>query len=115
MSPESPTLLGRHLRRVLDAAAGPAGDAQLLERFRADRDPAALEALVRRHGPLVLAACRKVLTADADIDDAFQATFLLLIKNAHAIRDGRALGGWLYGVAHRVAVRSRQNADRRQA
>src|SRR5437016_4267963 len=99
MTTATPTRLARQLRRVLDAAE-PAADAELLDRFRTGRDPAALDALIRRHGSLVLAACRKVLTDDADIDDAFQATFLLLLKNARAIRDGRAVGGWLYGVAH---------------
>ncbi|MFL5338951.1 MAG: sigma-70 family RNA polymerase sigma factor [Gemmataceae bacterium] len=113
MTTTTPTRLARQLRRVLDAA-DPATDAELLDRFRGGKDPAALDVLIRRHGSLVLAACRKVLTDDADIDDAFQATFLLLLKNARAIRDGRAVGGWLYGVAHRVAVRAKQNADRRR-
>ncbi len=87
-------------------------DAELLERFRAGSDATAFEAIVRRHGERVLAACHKVLTA-ADVEDAFQATFLVLLRESHGIRKQQALGAWLYGVAHRVALQARSRAARR--
>ncbi|MBO0696882.1 MAG: sigma-70 family RNA polymerase sigma factor, partial [Zavarzinella sp.] len=62
---------------------------------------------VRRHGPTVLNACRQVLRHEPDVEDAFQATFLVLLKNAHAIRERQSLRSWLFGVAHRVAVNAR--------
>src|SRR4051794_36648029 len=88
-------------------------DAQLLERFLAGRDASAFEALVARHGPMVLSVCRGVLRDPADAEDAYQATFLILIKKAHTIRGGQALGGWLYQVAHRVAIQANVVAARR--
>jgi RNA polymerase sigma factor (sigma-70 family) len=88
------------------------GEGALLERFVADRDEAAFEALVARHGPMVLGVCRRVLDDPGDIDDAFQATFLVLVKKAGQLRDRDLLSNWLYGVAHRVAVRARANRYR---
>src|SRR5919197_1795768 len=90
-------------------------DAALLDRCRKANDRAAFEALVRRHGPRVLAACRKVLADPADIDDAFQATFLVLLQRPRAVRKADAVGAWLYGVAHRIAVRARDMAARRRS
>src|SRR5687768_15254839 len=81
-------LLGR-VRRTL--AAHHEDDAELLARYRDGRDLAALDALVRKHAPLVLAACRKVLP-DADADDVFQATFLVLMRDARRIRKGQSVG-----------------------
>src|SRR5205085_7149859 len=80
--PERPLQpLLRHLRRRAESeAACPLTDRQLLERFTAGRDPSAFAALVGRHGPLVLAACRRVLADEADVEDAFQATFLVLLR-----------------------------------
>jgi zinc protease len=91
------------------------GEAQLLERFLARGDEAAFEAILQRHGPMVLGVCRRVLDDPHDVADAFQATFLVLIKRARSIRERDALGTWLYGVARRVAVRARVNARRRNA
>jgi RNA polymerase sigma factor (sigma-70 family) len=88
-------------------------EGQLLERFVARRDEAAFAALVARHGPMVLGVCRRVLRDRSDVEDAFQATFLVFVRRAGAIRDGGRVGHWLYGVAHRVAVRARANAARR--
>ncbi len=85
----------------------------LLERFVAGRDEAAFAALVARHGPMVLGVCRRVLRDGHEVDDAFQATFLVLVRRAGTIRDGELVGHWLHGVAHRVAVRARAQAARR--
>jgi RNA polymerase sigma factor (sigma-70 family) len=89
-------------------------DAQLLEIFVADRDSAAFEVLVTRHGPRVLRVCRQVLGRSPDAEDAFQATFLLLARKACSIRNRASLGHWLHGVAHRLAIRSRADAARRR-
>ena len=88
-------------------------DDQLLKRFVVERDEVAFAALVARHGQMVLGVCRRILHAEHDVEDAFQATFLVVVSRAKAIRDGGLLGHWIYGVAHRVAVRARANAARR--
>src|SRR4051812_32686998 len=72
-------------------------DGDLLDRGRAGADPAAFEAIVRRHGGRVLAACRKVLADSADVDDAFQATFLTLLRNPRAVRKAASLGAGCTG------------------
>src|SRR5215208_2883131 len=73
---------------------------QLLDRYVSRRDEAAFEAIVARHGPTVLGVCRRVLADPNDVDDAFQATFLVLVKKASSLGEGDAIGHWLYGVAH---------------
>lgn len=93
--------------RILSPPADNLSDAALLTRFLDQHDEAAFESLVRRHGPLVLAACRSALRNHADADDAFQATFLVLVRRASVIRDRSALGGWLYRVAYRVSRKLR--------
>ena len=95
----------RHLRDLFGAgtAAG-LGDGQLLARYADSKDEAAFEALVARHGPMVLATCRAVLKSEHDVEDAFQTTFLVLARKAHSIRGGDTLGGWLHRVAYRAAV-----------
>jgi RNA polymerase sigma factor (sigma-70 family) len=104
-----------HLRRLVGAcAAAEAADEQLLGRFLAGRDEAAFEALVQRYGPIVLGVCRRVLHDPADVEDAFQATFLILVRKAPGLREPRLLGPWLHGVAYRVAVRTRASAARRR-
>ncbi len=90
-------------------------DAELLQRFRAHRDETAFNTLVRRYGPMVLGVCRRVLRQREDAEDAFQATFLVLARQAASIRTGEALPSWLYGVAYRVACNARRAADRRLA
>ncbi len=102
-------LLGR-VRRTL--AAHQTDDATLLRAYRDDHDPDALDALVRKYAPLVHAACRKVLP-DSEADDVFQATFLVLMRDAKAIRKGQSVGSWLYGVAHRLALQARVGRARR--
>src|SRR5438093_2604153 len=90
-------------------------DAQLLKRFAAERDERAFAALVQRHGPMVLGVCRRVLQDAHAAEDAFQATFLVLVRRARSIARPELLGNWLYGVAYRTAVRAKQNAARRSA
>ena len=77
-------------------------------------DEATFEAILERHGPIVLGVCRRWLTESHDVEDAFQATFLILVKQAGTIRDRDVLGTWLYRVAHRVAARARIEARRRR-
>src|SRR3954471_6906178 len=88
------------LASVLRVAAGPSADIDLVGRYL-QGDPAALEAMVRRHGPAVLGVCRRMLGSGADADDAFQATFLTLTLRARSVRKPAALGSWLHGVAVR--------------
>lgn len=89
-------------------------DRQLLEAFAEHHDPAAFEALVQRHGPLVLGICRRVLQDTHDADDAFQATFLVLARKAGSIRRQEAVGSWLCGTAYRIALKARAAAGRRR-
>src|ERR1700693_3286371 len=72
-------------------------DGQLLESFVTRRDEAAFEALLRRYGPMVLDVCRRVLRHGHDAEDAFQATFLVLVRKAAQVRRREAVGNWLYG------------------
>jgi RNA polymerase sigma factor (sigma-70 family) len=88
-------------------------EAELLERYVTHRDDAAFEALMTRHGPMVLGVCRQLLQDPNDVDDAFQATFLVLVRKAGSLRRCDLLGNWLYGVAYRVATRARVMASRR--
>jgi RNA polymerase sigma factor (sigma-70 family) len=90
-------------------------DAALLERFNVRHEEAAFAALLLRHGPMVLGVCRRVLGAGPDADDAFQATFLVLVRRAAAVRKGAPLAAWLYGVAQRVALKARAKRAARQS
>ncbi len=105
----------RYIRRLSTAPADGPSDADLLGRFVRHGDHAAFAALVRRHGPTVLGACRRVLRDAHAADDAFQATFLVLAKKAAALERPAALGPWLYGVAVRTALTARAGAARRRA
>jgi RNA polymerase sigma factor (sigma-70 family) len=104
----------RYIRRLSATPAAGPGDGELLGRFARHGDQAAFEALVRRHGPTVLGACRRVLRDAHAADDAFQATFLVLAKKAGALERPAALGPWLYGVAVRTALKARAGAARRR-
>jgi RNA polymerase sigma factor (sigma-70 family) len=90
-----------------------APDGELLGRFARGGDAAAFEQLVRRHGPMVLGVCRRVLRDAHAADDAFQATFLLLVRKAGSLRRPNRLGPWLHGVAYRTALHARARAARR--
>lgn len=107
-------MIPRNLQAVLRSiAAEPAvSDAELLRRVTVGQTAAFTE-LVRRHGRLVWAVCRHLAGSDADADDAFQATFLVLLRNAGRVRDARRLSAWLHGVAYRVCGRARRVAQRR--
>jgi RNA polymerase sigma factor (sigma-70 family) len=105
----------RHLHRLTsERASGDLSDGELLERFRAGREEAAFAVLVQRHGPMVLGLCRRLLD-DANLaEDAFQATFLVLVRRAGAIRKQASLASWLYGVARRVAAKARTREAQRR-
>lgn len=100
--------------RVTTADATSASDAELLRRFLTNRDPAAMTAIIERHGPLVMGLCRGILRNEQDAADAFQTTFLVLLKNAASIAKPASLPSWLHGVACRVAVRSRSQSRKRR-
>jgi RNA polymerase sigma factor (sigma-70 family) len=105
----------RHLRQAALLGYGDGrSDAQLLEAFADRREEAAFAALLRRHGPMVLGVCRRVLGNVHDADDAFQATFLVLVRKAASVRPPELVGPWLYGVAYRTSLKARaMNAKRR--
>jgi RNA polymerase sigma factor (sigma-70 family) len=86
---------------------GGVADADLLGRWVAARDEAAFELLLRRHGPLVLGVCRRLLRDAQDVEDAFQASFLLLVRKGASIRRRQSVASWLYKVAYRVCLRAR--------
>src|SRR5437764_15083727 len=107
-------LLPRVRAMLADRPADWAADAELLRTFVASRDEQAFATLVRRHGPLVLATARRVVGNPADAEDVFQAAFLLLARQASTIRNPAAVGGWLHGVASRMARTARRAAVRRR-
>ncbi len=90
-------------------------DADLVEKYAADRNEDSFAELVRRHGPMVWGVCRRLLPNAQDAEDAFQATFLVLTHKAAAVRPAAAVGNWLYGVARRAALKARATATRRAA
>src|SRR3984957_6413205 len=105
----------QHLRRtVLLREAAELTDGQLLESFISRREGAALEALVRRHGPMVWGVCRRVLSNYHDAEDAFQATFLVLVRRAASLASPELLANWLYGVAHQTAIKARATLAKRK-
>src|SRR5436305_11335494 len=91
-----------HVRKLAGSTAdADLTDGQLLERFADRHEEAAFAALLRRHGPLVLGVCRRILRDAHDADDAFQATFLVLLRKAGSLDRRGTVGGWLYTVAAR--------------
>jgi RNA polymerase sigma factor (sigma-70 family) len=109
-----PTLLSE-LHRLFGAeSAARLLDGQLLDGFKTTQEQVAFATLVRRHGPMVLNVCRRVLHNDSDADDTFQATFLILARKAGGIGKRQALAAWLHKVAYRVALQSRADRAARQ-
>jgi RNA polymerase sigma factor (sigma-70 family) len=110
-------LLGNVVRRLRSAPVLSDGaelsDARLLERFVGQHDSSAFAVLLRRHGPMVLAVCRQVLGQAQDVEDAFQAAFLVLVRRAATVRKYESLASWLYGVALRTARQARRDMSRR--
>src|SRR5262245_66025509 len=104
-----PTLLA-HIRRLAAPDGEVLTDAELVARYAERRDAAAFEVLVWRHGPMVWATCRRLLRHDQDVEDAFQAAFLALARNAATLGTRQAVGGWLHRVATNAALKLR--ADR---
>jgi RNA polymerase sigma factor (sigma-70 family) len=109
-----PVPLDALLHHLQTLAVDEASDGQLLERFVATADEAAFAALVRRHGGLVHGVCRRFLGAGPDVEDAFQATFLVLARKAASIHAQSSVGSWLYGVAYRLALRLKSQRARRK-
>jgi RNA polymerase sigma factor (sigma-70 family) len=105
----------RHLRRII-LPKGESGltDGELLGRVIADGDEAAVTALLRRHGPMVWGVCRRMLRNHHDAEDAFQATFLVLVRKAGSVRQKEMVGNWLYGVAHQTARKVRAATAKRR-
>lgn len=106
----------QHLRRTVLLRDG-AGltDKQLLEDYISRRDEAALEALVQRHGPMVWGVCCRVLNNHHDAEDAFQVTFLVLVRKAASIASRDLLPNWLHGVAYQTALKARATVAKRMA
>jgi RNA polymerase sigma factor (sigma-70 family) len=113
-TPLSPVL--RYIRKIVDLpASAQVTDSQLLDRFVRHRNEAAFSALVERHGPMVMGICRRLLCNSHDAEDAFQATFLVLVRRAEDIGDPDLLANWLYGVAYRTAAKAKADVLRRRA
>src|SRR5262249_28181882 len=102
------------VRRLAERNTQALTDRQLLDRFTRTQDEAAFAELVRRHGPAVLSVCRRVLHHEQDAEDAFQAAFLILVRKAGSIRQHESLGGWLFRVSYRLALRARAQVVRRR-
>ncbi len=113
-TPKRETLYQYLRRTTLRHNAGDLADALLLECWLTDGDDAAFEAMVRRHGSMVLGVCRRVLGDAHESEDAFQATFLVFVRKAASILPRSNVGNWLHGVAYKTALRSRSAIARRR-
>jgi RNA polymerase sigma factor (sigma-70 family) len=106
----------QHLRRILRSSAeGGMTDGQLLARFVTSRDEAVFNELVRRHGPMVLGVCRRILRHTQDAEDAFQAAFFVLARKASSVANRQAVGSWLYRVSYRIALEAKAINDKRRS
>src|SRR5262245_18896674 len=105
----------QHLQRAALLSAGDGlTDGQLLEAYISHHDESALAVLLQRHGPMVWGVCRRVLSNYHDAENAFQATFLVLVRRAASIAAPELLANWLYGVAHQTALKARATVARRK-
>lgn len=105
----------REIHKLADVQAlAQWSDGQLLDHFVRSQDENAFEQLLRRHGPMVLGVCRRILTQPDDAEDAYQATFLVLVRKAASIHPPEMVGNWLYGVACRTALKARAMAHERR-
>src|SRR5262249_1800634 len=105
-----------HIRKLFAAREQDAlSDRELLNRFVKAGDEAAVTALIERHGPMILGICRRVLRQDQDAEDRCQATFLVLVRKAAALRKRDSLASWLHGVAYHVAANLRRDGARRRS
>src|SRR3954451_14830783 len=103
------------IRRVLEGGRmRQLSDQALLGEFTERGDEAAFQALLSRHGPMILSVCRNVLGSEADAEDAFQATCVILVRKAAAIRKKASVASWLHGVAYRTALKARARAVARE-
>jgi RNA polymerase sigma factor (sigma-70 family) len=107
-------VVARHIRGLVSSEATRPSDGELLRAFCARNEQAAFSTLVKRHGPLVLSVCRRVLRHVDDAEDAFQATFLVLARQAGHVREKSSLAAWLHGVAYRISLNARRAGARRQ-
>jgi RNA polymerase sigma factor (sigma-70 family) len=107
-------VIGQVRRAALRQEGASLADGELLECYLGRRDEVAFEALVRRHGPMVMGVCRRILGNEADAEDAFQATFLVFVRKAASIRCRGQLANWLYGVAHNTALKARAMIHKRR-
>jgi RNA polymerase sigma factor (sigma-70 family) len=113
-TPNSAATTLHFLRGLLTPNSPTLTDAELLQAFASKGDEAAFNTLVKRHGPLVLGVCRRLLGPGPDAEDAFQATFLLLVRKARSIRRLSSLAAWLHGTARRIALCLRRTGARRR-
>ncbi len=106
--------LVQHIRRLALVGFEGVSDAHLLELFVSRKDDAAFEAIIKRYGLMVLGVCRRVLRDAHDVQDAFQATFMVFVRKAASLKNPELLGNWLYGVAYRAALKMRHAKLTRQ-
>lgn len=106
----------RQLRKLVGGeSVAEESDTDLLRRFAGDRDEAAFAALVERHGPLVLGVCRRVLNDSRRAEEAFQATFVVLARQAGSLGRREVLASWLYRIAYQIAAASRTRGPQKAA
>src|SRR5262245_2127529 len=98
----------------LPPEGGGLSDGQLLESYVSSRAEAAFAALVHRHGPMVWGVCRRLLHSHQDAEDAFQATFLVLVRKAASVAPKDMVANWLYGMAHQTALKARATTAKRR-
>ena len=114
MMPSNPlSVFFRQLRAAAERDGARWTDGELLTQFLSRRDEDALAALVERHAPMVWGVCCRVLRNPYDAEDAFQATFLVLVQKSATVVPREMVANWLYGVARQTAVRMRATAAKR--